>query len=151
MGIGPRIDCSNDEPLTQQSGKDECDINIIVERAKRGADLSQLLSVRAPMYGDFTSIPTDLREAMATIKFADQLFMSMDAQVRIRFNNDPALMLDFLNDPANREEAIKLGLVKAPEVPKVDETVEALRSIASSLLGPREGVGVQGTPRERNA
>lgn len=149
MGNGPRIDCSGDAPLTQQSGKDECDINIIVERAKRGADLSKLMRPAAPMYGDFTLIPTDLRDALNAVRQADALFMSMDAVIRRRFENDSAKMIDFLNDPNNRDEAISLGLVKAPPAPPVvDETLATLKSIDVSLKGKKKGVGGQGTSNE---
>lgn len=133
MGNGPRVDCSGDAPLTQQSGKDECDINVIVERAKRGADLSKLTRGDVPIYGDFTEIPTDLRDCLNSVRRADALFMSLDAVVRRRFENDPANLLDFLNDPNNRDEAISLGLVKAPVAPVVDESLETLKSIDVSL------------------
>lgn len=115
MGKGPRIDCSKDKPLTQQSAKDECDINLIVERAKRGAIIEP--RPEAPMYGDFSEIPKDLRECLVIARRADELFMSLDANIRRRFDNDPALMLDFLNDSKNRDEAISLGLVMAPPAP----------------------------------
>lgn len=116
MGKGPRVDCSKDEPITQQSGRDDADINVIVERAKRGAVPPAGRNV-APMYGDFTEVPTDLREVLVMVKRADELFMSLDPFIRRRFNNDPAEMLDFLNDSKNRDEAVKLGLVKAPLEP----------------------------------
>lgn len=119
MGKGPRVDCSKDKPLTQQSAKDECDVNVIIDRVKRGADIPSA-TVNPPMYGDFTVIPTDLRECLNTVRQADELFMSLDAKVRRRFDNDPALMLDFLNDPANRQEAIDLGLVAAPPKAEVE-------------------------------
>lgn len=131
MGKGPRIDCSKDEVLTQQSGKDDADINVIIERAKRGAIIEP--RPQAPVYGDFTQVPTDLRDALNAIRRADELFMSLDAAVRFRFHNDSQEMLEFLNDPYNRDEAIKLGLVKAPVVPVVDPVVETLKSIDSSL------------------
>lgn len=123
MGKGPRVDCSKDKPLTQQSAKDECDINVIVERAKRGADIPNL-NPAPPRYGDFTEVPTDLRECLNVVRRADELFMSLDARVRARFENDPAQMLDFLNNEANRDEAVELGLVEpkpvvTPEVPPV--------------------------------
>lgn len=126
MGKGPRVDCSKDKPLTQQSAKDECDINKIIERLKKGADIPNA-SPNPPRYGDFTSIPTDLRECLNVVRQADELFMSMDAHVRRRFDNDPAKMLDFLNDEKNREEAVALGLVEAPPAkaevePKAPET-----------------------------
>jgi len=124
MGKGPRIDCSKDDPITQQSGKDDADINVIVERAKRGAVLPVGRSM-SPMYGDFTEVPTDLREVLIMVKRADDLFMSLDPFVRRRFDNDPAVMLDFLNDSKNRDEAVKLGLVKAPIEPVVAEEPKA--------------------------
>lgn len=113
MGLKDKIDCSKDEVLTQQSAKDECDINKIVERAKRGAEIP--FRDREPIYGDFTQIPTDLRQCLVEVKKAETAFMSLDAHVRARFSNDPVLLLDFLNNPQNRDEAIKLGLVAAPE------------------------------------
>lgn len=100
--------------FTQQSAKAECDINVIVDRAKRGADLSQLTR-GAGSYGDFIGLP-DLRDAMVLVANATEAFMALDASVRKRFDNDPALLLDFLNDPSNRDEAVRLGLLNAPVV-----------------------------------
>lgn len=127
MGKGPRIDCSKDKPLTQQSAKDECDINVIIDRIKRGADLPSTADA-PPRYADFTSIPTDLRECLNTVRLADELFMSMDAKVRRRFDNDPAKMLDFLNDEKNRQEAIDLGLVEAPPKPVVEPVAPPVKA-----------------------
>lgn len=105
-----------DEPsLTQQSPKDECDINCIVERAKRGADLSKLQRAAVPMYGDFTNLPS-YRDALLMVNKARAMFAALDARVRERFANDPGRMLDFLADESNREEGIKLGLIEAPVV-----------------------------------
>lgn len=123
MGKLDKIDCSKDEPLTQQSGKDECDINLIVERAKRGAAVP--FNERQPFYGDFTEIPTDLRVCLDQAKKANDAFMSLDAKVRFEFDNDPVKLLDFLNDPKNRDRAIELGLVNAP--PEADAVVEPVQ------------------------
>lgn len=119
-----RLDCSKDEPLTQQSAKDECDINKIIERLKKGADIPNA-SPNPPRYGDFSSIPTDLRECLMVVRQADELFMSLDAHVRRRFDNDPAKLLDFLNDPRNRSEAVSLGLVEPPTKTEESPVVEA--------------------------
>lgn len=112
------IDCSGDVPLTQQSSKEECDINFIVERVLRGADISMFSRSSAPMYGDFTSLP-DYRESLLMVTKARDMFMSLDAKVRFRFHNDPALLLDFLADDSNRDEAMKLGLLKPVDSPPV--------------------------------
>lgn len=130
------IDVNVEPTKTQQSAKDDCDINVIIERAKRGADVPS--NGREPVYGDFTQIPKDLRECLLEVKRAEEAFMTLDAKVRFRFDNDPAKLLDFMNDEANRKEAIELGLVKAPEAPPVpDPVVETLKSIDKSLKSPK--------------
>lgn len=104
-----------DEPsLTQQHFAEECDINEILRRSA----LSGVLPVndKVPMYGDFTVVPKSLSEAFAMIKQANDLFASLPWQTRERFQNNPEKMITFLNDPSNRDEAIKLGLVKPPVV-----------------------------------
>lgn len=97
-----------EEGLTQQSFKDDCDINVIVRRFGVTGQLPQ--SVRVPSYGDFTAV-TDFHSAMNVIIEAQNAFMEMPAEVRERFRNDPGAFVAFASDPANAEEARKLGLV----------------------------------------
>lgn len=137
MGKGPRVDTSKDDPITQQSEKDDADINVIVERAKRGAVPPVGRNV-PPMYGDFADIPTDLRDCLNMAKRAEDLFMSLDPNVRRRFNNDPVEMLDFLNDPKNRDEAYRLGLVVKPVLPGVPPVVPPVEPpVGSSSIEAR--------------
>lgn len=112
-----RIDCSKDVPLTQQSAKDECDINLIVEAAKRGAMPTHLTS-RIPFFGSNIGVPS-LREALTIVDEANLAFASLDAHIRDRFQNDPVKLVEFVNDSKNRDEAIKLGLLQAPQEPDV--------------------------------
>lgn len=101
--------CFNDEPsLTQQSFKDESDINFIVKRFGVGAPIS--VPARMPTYGDFSGC-SDYREALDAIIAADEAFMALPPRVRERFDNDPALFVDFCSDPSNRSEAMELGLI----------------------------------------
>lgn len=108
---------------TQQHFAEECDINTIVRRFGLTGQLPT--AVRMPTYGDFQNVPT-YQEAMNAIRAADEAFMEMPAEVRARFNNDPASFVDFCSDPANKEEARKLGLVDkeeaAPAAPKEANT-----------------------------
>ena len=48
---------------------------------------------------------------------ADDAFMALPANIRERFNNDPAELVDFVSDDRNRSEAIDLGLVPPPAKP----------------------------------
>jgi len=99
-----------DESLTKQEFKEECDANEILRRAANGQDLSAQLNSRVAQYGDFTDVP-DFRESMNLIARAQGAFMQLDWKLRERFGNDPANMIDFLNNPENREEAERIGLV----------------------------------------
>lgn len=105
----------DDESLAQQSFKDECDINTIVRRfgltgQLPGGDLNM------PKSGDFTGLG-DFHSAMNMVRRAQEGFLNVPADVRARFNNDPGALMSFLDDEANRDEAVRLGLVKAAFVP----------------------------------
>lgn len=101
--------------LAQQHSADECDINFIVERF---GVTGQLPPQTGPMptYGDFTGIG-DYRDALEAVMRADEAFMALPANIRERFDNDPALFVDFCSDPDNRSEAIDLGLIPPPAKP----------------------------------
>ena len=102
--------------LAQQSFKDECDINTILNKFAITGELPS--NVRMPQYGDFTGI-SDYQTALNAVLEADEAFMSLPASVRARFDNDAAAFVDFCSDETNRDEAVKLGLVppRESEVP----------------------------------
>jgi phage internal scaffolding protein len=100
-----------DTSLTQQHQKEDADINHIVARFGLTGELP--FANRQPRYGDFTAV-TDYHSAMNAVRSASEDFMSLPAELRARFNNDPAALIDFLASTDNRDEAIKLGLVNAP-------------------------------------
>lgn len=112
----------DDPSLAQQNFKDECDINVIVRRFGVTGQLPS--NVRMPSYGDFTGV-TDYQSALNSVLAARDSFMSLPAEVRSRFSNDPALFVDFCSDPANRDEALKLGLIDAPAKPVVPAVATA--------------------------
>lgn len=105
------------ETMTKQEFKEKSDINVIVERASRGLPLSTgMQSGQLPVFGDFTK-GQDFHGAMCYIQDTERKFMSLPPKVRDRFDNDPAKLLDFLNEGKNRDEAIELGLVVKGNVP----------------------------------
>lgn len=97
-----------DPSLAQQHMRDESDINTIVKRFGLSGQLP--VGVRMPTYDDFTGV-TNFHEAMNAVAQAAEAFDRMPADVRARFHNSPGEFVDFTSDVANREEAIKLGLV----------------------------------------
>lgn len=102
-----------DESLAKQSFAEECDINTIVKRFRISGELPT--GVVAPVYADYEDI-FDFHSAMNAIAKAHEAFDAMPAEVRTRFQNDPAAFVAFCSDGANRDEAEKLGLVfKKPD------------------------------------
>lgn len=98
-----------EEPsLAQQHFKDECDINNIL----RQFNITGLLpeAPLSPRYGDFTGI-VDYHSALNAVIAAEDGFMALPADLRARFQNDPENLISFLDNPNNKDEAIKLGLI----------------------------------------
>ena len=107
--------------LCVQDQAKDTDINEIVRRFGLTGELPS--GVRAPTYGDFI-FDGDYRDALEAIRNADESFMAMPADVRARFENDPAQFIDFVSDEANRAEAEKLGLV----LPKAEIKTEVVKT-----------------------
>ncbi len=99
-----------EEPtLAQQHFKEECDINTILQKFSITGILPE--APLSPRYGDFTDIG-DYHTALNRVIAAQEEFDGLPAQIRARFDNDPAKLIEFLDDEANRPEAEKLGLVE---------------------------------------
>lgn len=109
-----------DPSRAQQQFKDECDINVICQRFGITGEMPQTL--QTPLQGDFTDV-LDYQGALNLIRAADAGFMTLPADLRSRFQNDPGQMLDFLSDDGNRAEAEKLGLLQI--VPQLNKAAPA--------------------------
>jgi len=107
-------DCSESPSLTKQSMKDECDINLMMARYQATGVMpsGMLPGQREAAFGDFSE-GFDYMEAQSRILKAQEAFQSLPSRVRERFG-DPSEIIEFLADPGNLEEAIKLGLVEKP-------------------------------------
>ena len=125
--------CDPDEGMTQQQFADECDINKIVERFGLTGQLPE--NLRMPVSGDFTGV-TDFHSAMNIVRLAEEEFMRVPAKVRERFGNDPGALMAFLDDPGNRDEAVKLGLVNPP-AEKTRDVVQAVDELAAKIVVPK--------------
>lgn len=97
----------NDPSLAQQHMKEECDLNVIIERFGVGAVAVMPLD---SSYGDFTGV-SDYHTALNKINATEEQFMTLPAKIRAKFDHDPFKLVNFLMDEANRSEAIELGLV----------------------------------------
>lgn len=103
---------------TQQQFRKDADINNIMAKYQKTGQIDYL-SRRQPMYADFANLG-DFHQNMTLVARAKQSFAELPARIRDRFNNDPAALLKFIENPNNKAEAIELGIIapeKAPENP----------------------------------
>lgn len=122
------IDCQAvvdqvNENLAEQSHKDDCDINVIVNRMIRtGVQDPFIARPGEGVYGDFTQWQ-DYQDNLNLVIKAQEAFDSLDANIRKRFENDPVQLMEFLADEKNRPEAESLGLVapKPLKAPLIEE------------------------------
>jgi len=108
---------------TKQSHLQECDVNNIIKQFSVTGQIAHINAKAA--LGAYVDLPDemDFQAAQNTVIEANKAFMTLPAKVRERFANQPAEFLAFLNDPANRGEAIQMGLIPRPapkaEIPAV--------------------------------
>lgn len=98
--------------MTKQSFVKECDINNILKEFRVTGQIRHMSAhAAAGAYEDLPE-PADFQESLHHIMAANEAFATLPSQVRRRFDNDPAEFLKFMADPANQDEAIKMGLAK---------------------------------------
>jgi len=69
---------------------------------------------RKPM---FMEVPSEsFHEMLNKVTQVQHTFQRIPARIRSRFANSPAVMMDWLQNPDNRIEAVKLGLIDDPEI-----------------------------------
>lgn len=116
---------NEEETMTQQQFRDDCDVNIILKKMMAGQ--APVLPMTRGVFGDFTNAPS-YQEALQNVIAAQDAFMTLPSGIRTRFENNPQKVMDFLNDKNNLEESYKLGLRVKP-VEKPDPILEALNTI----------------------
>lgn len=96
--------------MTRQADAEDCDINYMMAKYQ-ATGVEPRSNPRQPQWGDFSTV-LGFQEALNIVRQSEADFALLPAEVRARFANDPAGMLRFLEDPGNRAEAERLGMVK---------------------------------------
>lgn len=102
---------------TEQSHKDIVNINKIIRKYDKNGVISHIQNIEAQfgnLNGDDFKVMTD------KIIDARKKFDKLPSQLRNRFRNNPAELLQFMDDPDNRKEAIDLGLIRGDWTPSTD-------------------------------
>lgn len=128
---------------TVQDGKDDADINVIMERYARTGQFKPPANL--PQYGDFTGV-TDFQSALDLVLAAEDGFMQLPAKLRSRFHNEPAALLEFLAKEENRQEAIDLGIL--PKPPQKQPDVKLFVNKETGEISPVAAKAApEGTPK----
>ncbi len=80
--------------LTQQHFKDDCDVNVILDRFMKTGDLPTSSAI--PTFQDVSEF-ADFRELQVAMSDAREYFESLPARVRARYNNDLTTFYETLN------------------------------------------------------
>lgn len=115
--------------LTQQHDEHDSNINNIVATYMRTGELKT--HNKPPLTEDFSMI-TSVQDAMDLLVEAKTAFMEQPANVRARFNNDPALFVEFCSDENNRDEMRKLGLLNDAEIARYNAELAGRAAIAEA-------------------
>lgn len=107
---------------TEQHHKERCDVNKIVSKYVRTGIIDHIKD-RSGIYGDISGVE-DFRGCLQKVQNVTNHFMSLPAEIRDKFSNNPAKFLDYLKDPKNYDEIVELGLAVPRPInePKKEET-----------------------------
>lgn len=102
---------------TKQSQRDEVDINNIMAKFQRTGAIDHRNRFQ-PQYGEVPVV--GFQEAMQIVTNAESMFLALPSSLRKKFANDPAEFLAFVQDPANLDEMVELGLAEQPVLTQED-------------------------------
>ena len=101
------------ESLTQQHFKKETDIVEIIKKHDRTGIIEHVARGVA-QYGDYSEV-NEYREALDMVNNATANFMSLPADLRKMFDNDPGAFFEFATDPKNEAKMQEMGLAEKPQ------------------------------------
>lgn len=115
---------------TKQAGKDEVNVNFIVENFRRTGALPPRSNAARAVYGDYSSVD-DFHSQANRMLAAQEAFDSLPAKTRRAFGDDPQELVAryFSDDPADRELLIEHDLVEA--TPEDRQALEAAKAAAT--------------------
>lgn len=103
--------------MTKQEFVHQCDINNIIKEFSLTGQIHHLNAQAAQ--GRFMDLPDtfDFQEAIHEVQRAQEAFQALPSAIRNRFHGNPAEFLAFVQDPANADELIELGIRQRPPRP----------------------------------
>lgn len=117
--------------MAQQQFRDSQDINIIMKKYN-----NQMANI-PDFSGEYADLTTfKFEDEMNKISRAEEAFAGLPSEIRTRFDNRPGKLLQFLDDPNNYDEAVKMKLVTPKSKPAPSDTdriISALGEVRETL------------------
>lgn len=103
--------------MTKQEFVRECDINNVIKSFSQTGRFNHINA--NAQQGMYTDLPDsmDLQMSLEIMDQAERAFMSLPAKTRERFHHQAGEFLAFMENPANGDEMIALGLREPPPPP----------------------------------
>lgn len=124
--------------MTIQSEKDNCDINVIMNRyATCGTPLPYRTDGVQPVYADVSELG-DYMENYQRCKQAEEMFNNLPSALRKELDNNPANLLPFIQDEKNKERCYEYGLLNKPvvEAPQTSVVASSVPDSVPPASGP---------------
>lgn len=110
--------------FTEQAHKDICDINKIIARFDKQGVLTHVNKFEA-QFGDMTG--GDYKSMSDQVINAKYMFDQLPSIIRNEFDNDPGKLLEFMENPENRDRAIEIGLIDSNTPANLDGIGEHIK------------------------
>lgn len=119
-----KLSFKNTVSRCKQSFREECDVNRIVARARKTGYLIDptIVANRQAVFMDCSQV--DFMDMLNRVNVAQRAFDALPSDVRSKFDNDVAKLLDFISDPVNEDVSISLGLLPKKVIPVVEEPAQ---------------------------
>jgi len=96
------------EGLTEQSHKDQCDINQILADYTRTGFMRHAKENKG-RYDDVSAV--DFQKSMETVANVKSLFENLPSEIRKEFGQNPSNFLNYVQDPSNGSELAARGIL----------------------------------------
>ncbi len=129
----PRVRLAAGSGGAKQAFANECDINQIMAKYQKTGAVAHV----AKHIGEYNfATSATFHDAMNIVAKANSLFEELPSKIRNLCKNDPATFLDFVQDEANADELVELGLANAPIPEGGVEAEDAARELSDLAPNP---------------
>lgn len=130
----PIIEYNESESKTIYVPDEFLDIRAFIDRIMTGQAVYQ---PKEGMYSSVTNL--DYQEALETVAEAEQAFDNLPIELRQRFGS-PEQFLEFVDDPQNFEEAMKLGLIDPQVIERMNSSQRENEDLLSKNEQAKDGI-----------